>query len=62
MDYTVQGILQNSGQNTGVGSLSLLQGILPNQGKNPGLHNAGDSLPSELQRKPIPTVYVFYTW
>ena len=25
------------GQNTGVGSLSLLQGIFPNQGSNPGL-------------------------
>ena len=25
------------GQNTGVGSLSLLQGIFPNQGRNPGL-------------------------
>ena len=25
------------GQNTGVGSCSLLQGILPNQGSNPGL-------------------------
>ena len=25
------------GQNTGVGSLSLLQGILPTQGSNPGL-------------------------
>ena len=29
---------QNSpGQNTGVGSLSLLQGIFPTQGSNPGL-------------------------
>ena len=27
----------NSGQNTGVGSLSLLQGIFPTQGSNPGL-------------------------
>ena len=27
----------SSGQNTGVGSLSLLQGIFPNQGSNPGL-------------------------
>ena len=26
------------GQNTGVGSLSLLQGIFPTQGSNPGLH------------------------
>ena len=29
------------GQNTGVGSLSLLQGIFPTQGSNPGLHTAG---------------------
>ena len=27
----------SSGQNTGVGSLSLLQGIFPTQGLNPGL-------------------------
>ena len=27
------------GQNTGVGSLSLLQGIFPTQGSNPGLHH-----------------------
>ena len=27
------------GQNTGVGSLSLLQGIFPTQGSNPGLPN-----------------------
>ena len=33
----------SSGQNTGVGSLSLLQGIVPTQGSNPGLphHIAG---------------------
>ena len=29
------------GQNTGVGSLSLLQGIFPTQGSNPGLRIAG---------------------
>ena len=29
------------GQNTGVGSLSLLQGIFPTQGSNPGPHIAG---------------------
>ena len=32
MDYTVHGI--SPGQNTGVGSLSLLQGILPAQESN----------------------------
>ena len=35
MDYTVHRILK--GQNTGVGSLSLLQQIFPTQGLNPGL-------------------------
>ena len=37
------------GQNTGVGSLSLLQGIFPTQGSNPGLLHC---LPAELQAKP----------
>ena len=32
------------GQNTGVGSLSLLQGILPTQGSNPGLPHWGQVL------------------
>ena len=32
------------GQNTGVGSLSLLQGIVPAQGSNPGLPQCGQSL------------------
>ena len=32
------------GQNTGVGSLSLLQGIFPNQGSNPGLLHCGQIL------------------
>ena len=31
----------SSGQNTGVGSLSLLQGIFPTQGSNPGLPHHG---------------------
>ena len=34
MDYS---LWNSPGQNTGVGSLSLLQGIFPNQGLNPGL-------------------------
>jgi len=29
--------MEFSGQNTGVGSLSLLQGVFPTQGSNPGL-------------------------
>ena len=32
------------GQNTGVGSLSLLQGIFPTQGSNPGLPHFGQIL------------------
>ena len=41
------------GQNTGVGSLSLLQGIFPTQGLNPGLPALqADSLPAELPGKP----------
>ena len=41
------------GQNTGVGSLSLLQGIFPTQGSNPDLpHCRWNSLPAEPQGKP----------
>ena len=40
------------GQNTGVGSLSLLQGIFPTQGSNPGLpHCRRIFLPIEPQGK-----------
>ena len=52
------GIPWNSpGQNTGVGSLSLLQGILPTQGSNPGIEPRSpalqvNSLPAESQGKP----------
>jgi len=38
------------GQNTGVGSCSLLQGIFPTQGSKPALQ--GDSLPTELSGEP----------
>ena len=34
----------SSGQNAGVGSLSLLQGIFPTQGWNPGLLHCGQIL------------------
>ena len=37
MDYTVYSPWNSPGQNTGVGSLSLLQGVFPTQGSNPGL-------------------------
>ena len=41
------------GQNTGVGSFSLLQGIFPTQGSNTGLPQCReDSLPAESQGKP----------
>ena len=45
------------GQNTGVGSLSLIQGIFPTQGSNPGLLHCRqiDSLPAEPQEKPKST-------
>ena len=42
------------GQNTGVGSLSLLQGTFPTQGSNSGLTTLQmDSLPAEPQGKPV---------
>ena len=41
------------GQNTGVGSLSLLQEIFPTQGSNPGLHTAGGFFTSWATRKAI---------
>ena len=61
MDYTV-----HPGQNTRVGSLSLLQGILPAQGLNPSLPALQvDSLPAEPQGKPslklFILVYIFVT-
>ena len=47
----------SSGQNTGVGSPSLLQGIFSTQGSNPGIKPRSpalqaDSLPAEPQGKP----------
>ena len=46
-----------SGQNTGVGSPSLLQGIFSTQGSNPGIKPRSpvfqaDSLPADPQGKP----------
>ena len=43
------------GQNTGVGSLSLLQGIFPTQGSNPGLPHYGQIL-YQLSHRGIPTI------
>ena len=49
MDYTYNP-WNSPGQNTGVGSLSLLQGIFPTQGSNPGLpHCRQIILPTEPQ-------------
>ena len=41
------------GQNTAVGSLSLLQGIFPTQGSNRSPALQADSLPAEPQGKPM---------
>ena len=51
--WTIQ-TLNSLGQNTGVGSLSLLQGIFPTQGLNPGHPHSlrADSLPAEPQGRP----------
>ena len=43
------------GQNTGVGSLSLLQGIFPTQGLNPGLLHCGQIL-YQLSHKGSPRI------
>ena len=56
MDYTAYSPLYHTwnspGQNTGVGSLSLLQGIFPTWGSNPGLPQCRQILPAEPQGKP----------
>ena len=52
--------LTSPGQNTGVGSLSLLQGIIPTQGSNPTLQE--DSLPAEPQGKPKKVEWVAYSF
>ena len=41
------------GQNTGVGSLSLLRGIFPSQGSNPGLPHCRQ-IPYQLSHKGSP--------
>ena len=45
------------GQNTGVGSLSLLQGIFPTQGSNPSFQHYGQIL-YQLSHKGSPTIFV----
>ena len=48
------------GQNTGVGSRSLLQGIFPTQGLNPGLPLQADSLPAEPPGYPMNSLVTIY--
>ena len=51
--YGLYSAWNSPGQNTGVGSLSLLQGIFPTQRSNSGLpHRRQFLLPAEPQRKP----------
>ena len=49
------------GQNTGVGSLSLLQGIFPTQGSNPGLWHCGQIL-YQLSHKGSPRILVWVAY
>ena len=46
------------GQNTGVGSVSLLQGIFPTQGLNPGLPH-GRQILYQLSHKGSPVTYMW---
>ena len=39
--HELYSLWNSPGQNTGMGSLSLLQGIFPTQGSNPGLRHCG---------------------
>ena len=48
------------GQNTGVGSLSLLQGVFPTQGSNPGLPNCRQIL-YQLSHKGSPRILEWVT-
>ena len=45
--------LYSPGQNTGVGSCSILQGIIPTQGSNPGLPH-GRRIPDQLSHQGSP--------
>ena len=52
----------SSGQDTGVGSLSLLQGIFPTQGSNPGLPHCRQILYQLSHRGSMQLTGVFNTW
>ena len=58
MDYTVRGILP--GQNTGMGSRSLLQRIFLTQGLNPGLYFNGSL--GKIFLKGVPTTEIQNTF
>ena len=54
-DYGLYSSWNSPGQNTGVGSLSLLQGIFPTQGSNPGLPHCRRIL-CQLSHKESPRI------
>ena len=58
MDYSPW---DSPGQNTGVGSLSLLQGIFPTQGSNPGLLHCRQIL-YQLSKKGSPLLLAPTKW
>ena len=53
--HGIYSLWDSPGQNTGVGSLSLLQGIFPAQGSNPGLRHCGQIL-YQLSHKESPYI------
>ena len=61
MDYGILRPWNSPGQNTGVGSLSLLQGILPTQGSNLGLPNCRQIL-YQLSHKGSPEIDTISIW
>ena len=56
--HGLYGPWNSPGQNTGVGSLSLLQGIVPTQGSNPGLPHCRQIL-YQLSHKGSPYIYTY---
>ena len=59
MDYIQS--MESLGQNTGVGSLSLLQGIFPTQGLNPGPPHCRQIL-YQLNHKESPRILEWVTY
>ena len=55
--WTIPSAWNSPGQNTGVGSLSLLKGIFPSQGSNPGLLHCRRT----LYQLSHPEVFIFST-